>query len=1161
MALAGWNTQQMTAGLPAILDLAAASGEDLGTTSDIVTDALSAFGMEAEDASSFADLLASASANSNTNVSMLGDSFKYVAPVMGALGASADDTAMALGLMANAGIKGSQSGTQLRTIMSNMIKPTNKMATAMERYGVEIVENADGSVNLKGTMDNLRSSLGGLDETQQAAAASTIFGKEAMSGALAIVNASDEEYAQLSKSTSDYDGAAKKMAETMQDNLAGAATKLKSALEEAGISLAQSLIPIMQDGVSIVQNLTDKFNELDDGTKDTIVKFGLLAAAVGPTIFVIGKVASVIGTVSGAIAVVSTGAAAATPLVGGLAAAIGFITSPAGLAVIAIGGIVYAGKKLYDHLNKDSIPEIDRFGDKVSENTQEAVGAFMDMTEESSIHLKGLAWSQEETTDEMVVDMKEKQEEISRTLITAIDERHEAEKKELLKHFEEVDILDKDQKQRLLDNLDAKYTTEKENAERQQEKINKIIEESHETHGRITHEAAQKIDAINTGREKRAVKVMSESQMEQEVILEKMKLNSGTITAEEAAEVVRNSYKKKEGVVKEANEQFDKTVAWAIHQRDETGELSDEEARAVIEEAERKRKDVVTEAEDMHDKVIREAKAQSKEHIDEVDWETGEILTKWNKFTVGMQGVWDDQIKGARDFWRDFKKGVSDLNTSVGTSMNNMRNNVRNAGVSMETSFSNSWNNMVGHVESGINAIVRGLNWLLDKLGSSKTMGTITLKRREVPGIGFNQMGVPDDMIYAKGTLGHPGGPAMVNDQAGPLYKEAVISPDGKVTIPKGRNVIYPNMAAGTQVIPAKQTKQMFKYAKGTGVLANIWSGVKNFGSKVGSGISSVWDYATSPSKIVNKIIDNIGLTKGMTGYSIDVMSGLSRLAKKEMVGWAKKQFTKYEENDPAYQGFDEESGQVLKGGVGFRGFRKTSGFGYRGHPIFGGRRFHSGVDLAAPTGTPVYSQAGGMVTHAGWGGGFGNLVKVRSGAIERLYAHLSSMAVRRGANVSAGRLLGRVGSTGNSTGPHLHYEVRRNGRAIHPGYKDGGIIRKEHLARVGEGDKAEVIIPVTDKKRGIPLLLSAMDMMGLSSKVQSSSTGRSNNASSGDFKMIDEKQLGNTIVEGLVKAGITKDISINIDGKEIVRATAGAMDNKLRDNQRETDIGKGVLV
>lgn len=189
MAMAGWKPEQMTAGISGIMSLAAASGEDLASTSDIVTDALTAFGLKAKDAGHFSDVLAKASASSNTNVGMLGESFKYVAPVAGAMKYSVEDTSLALGLMANSSIKGSMAGTALKTSLANMAAPTNSMAEAMDKYGISLTDSSGNMKTLKGVMDNLRSSLGGLSETEQTAAASTIFGKEAMSGMLAIINA------------------------------------------------------------------------------------------------------------------------------------------------------------------------------------------------------------------------------------------------------------------------------------------------------------------------------------------------------------------------------------------------------------------------------------------------------------------------------------------------------------------------------------------------------------------------------------------------------------------------------------------------------------------------------------------------------------------------------------------------------------------------------------------------------------------------------------------------------------------------------------------------------------------------------------------------------------------------------------------------------------
>lgn len=262
MAMAGWKPQQMIDGISGIMSLAAASGEDLGTTSDIVTDALTAFGLQAGDAGHFADVLAQASANANTDVSMLGESFKYVAPVAGAMKYSIEDTSLALGLMASANVKGSMSGTALKTSIANMVKPTNDMAEAMDKYGISITDGEGNLKSLKGVIDNVRGSLGGLSRDEQTAVASTIFGKEAMAGMLAIVNASEEDYNKLSNAIYNANDAAEGMADTMLDNLKGSFTLMQSAIEGTENAFGKRLSPYLR---GIAGGITDMMPEITDG--------------------------------------------------------------------------------------------------------------------------------------------------------------------------------------------------------------------------------------------------------------------------------------------------------------------------------------------------------------------------------------------------------------------------------------------------------------------------------------------------------------------------------------------------------------------------------------------------------------------------------------------------------------------------------------------------------------------------------------------------------------------------------------------------------------------------------------------------------------------------------------------------------------------------------
>jgi TP901 family phage tail tape measure protein len=275
------------------MNLAAASGEDLATTSDIVTDALTAFGLSAKDSGHFADILAAASSNANTNVSMMGETFKYCAPIAGALGFSAEDTAEAIGLMANAGIKSSQAGTALRTIMNNLTGEVKLSGSALGEVQIATT-NADGSMrDLSDILADCRSAFGQMTESEKAQAAETLVGKNAMSGFLALMNAAPADIDKLSTAINNCNGTSEKMAATMQDNLTGQLTILKSQLEELAISFGELLMPAIRQIVSWVQSFVDKLNSMDE----TIITIALMAAAIGPVLIVIGKVISAVGTI------------------------------------------------------------------------------------------------------------------------------------------------------------------------------------------------------------------------------------------------------------------------------------------------------------------------------------------------------------------------------------------------------------------------------------------------------------------------------------------------------------------------------------------------------------------------------------------------------------------------------------------------------------------------------------------------------------------------------------------------------------------------------------------------------------------------------------------------------------------------------------------------
>ena len=440
MAMAGWKTEQMMSGISGVMNLAAASGEDLATTSDIVTDALTAFGMKAEDSGRFADILAASASNANTNVAMMGESFKYAAPVAGSLGYSAEDVSIALGLMANSGIKASMAGTSLRNIFQRMAKPTKESAAAMERLGLSLDDGQGNMYSFRQIMDQLRSgfveinmpleeydrTVAQLDEdleagrikqkaydkeleelnkqafgaegAEKARAAAMLGGSRAMSGLLAIANATEEDYNKLTEAVDNssqafaktkdgivplnealesgaeiietYEGSAAAMAATMQDNAAGQMEILKSQLQELAISLGDTLMPTIRELVGYVQGLVDKLNGMDEDTKKLVMNIILITAAAGPLLVIVGKVVSAMGSIM--------------TVIGGLSAPIAALV--AGIAVL-VGAFVYLWNTNEDFRNKmteiwnDLSAKFSAFGDGLVQRLNALGGNFQSFSD------------------------------------------------------------------------------------------------------------------------------------------------------------------------------------------------------------------------------------------------------------------------------------------------------------------------------------------------------------------------------------------------------------------------------------------------------------------------------------------------------------------------------------------------------------------------------------------------------------------------------------------------------------------------------------------------------------------------------------------------------------------------------------------------------------
>lgn len=415
MAMAGWKTEDMLDGISGIMNLAAASGEDLATTSDIVTDALTAFGKSAEDSGRLADIMAAASSNANTNVAMMGESFKYVAPVAGAMGYSMEDTALAIGLLANSGIKAGQGGTALRTMLTNLAKPTDDIKYKMNQLGISLEDGEGNMYSLREVMGQLRESFSNIrmpaDEFQasmadlqsqfdegkisedeyvdatselmkqaygaegalKAEAAATIAGKTGMAGLLAIVGSSEEDFNKLANAIDNSNGTAEEMAKVMQDNLNGQITILLSALQELAISVGDILMPKLREFVTKVQDIVDKFNKLTNEQKENLIRWIALAAAIGPVLLIVGKIASGIHGLISTFNKLKTSISLIKSGMTLLGTSIGGISAPV-VAVVAVIGVLIAAFVTLWRNNEEFRNNVI----KIWKGIQESISGFVD---------------------------------------------------------------------------------------------------------------------------------------------------------------------------------------------------------------------------------------------------------------------------------------------------------------------------------------------------------------------------------------------------------------------------------------------------------------------------------------------------------------------------------------------------------------------------------------------------------------------------------------------------------------------------------------------------------------------------------------------------------------------------------------------------------------
>ena len=403
LASAGFTTSEIMSAMPGLLDLAASGNVDLATAAGIASSTLRGFGLEASETAHVSDVLAEAAARTNAGITDTGEAMKYIAPVASAMGISIEEVTAAIGLLSNAGIQGGQAGTVLRSALSRLASPSAEAAELMGQLGFNAYDAQGKMLPLKDIIGNLETATAGLTDEQKQNAIVTIFGQEAMSGMLALTAAGPAQLEELTNSLENCDGSASKMAKTMQNNLKGKVTELKSALEGAGIAIGEKLIPALTNGVKKITEVVSAFNNLDEGTQKSIVKFGLVAAAIGPVVLITGKLVTGIGKVITVLHGLST-------VIGGVGIAgmtTGLLAAGAAVGVFAAG--VYVTHEALDVFNRKAT--------KSREEMSFVEKAIADMTGE-------VTYSKQELIDMGLVydDFNENISEEFRSAIQSMDE-------------------------------------------------------------------------------------------------------------------------------------------------------------------------------------------------------------------------------------------------------------------------------------------------------------------------------------------------------------------------------------------------------------------------------------------------------------------------------------------------------------------------------------------------------------------------------------------------------------------------------------------------------------------------------------------------------------------------------------------------------------------
>ncbi|PNZ27382.1 phage tail tape measure protein [Staphylococcus rostri] len=1089
MALAGWDSKEMMSGIDGVMQLAAASGEDLGQVSDIVTDSLTAFGLSAKDSSHFADVLAQTSSKANTDVRGMGDAFKYAAPVAGALGYTVEDTSIAIGLMSNAGIKGEKAGTALRTMFTNLSSPTKAMKDRMDELGISITDSNGKMLPMRDVMDQLRGSFKNLSKDQQASAAATIFGKEAMSGALAIINASDEDYKKLTKSIDNSTGASKRMSDEMEGGIGGSIRQMKSAIESLAISIGDIMAPYIKKLAEWVANAAKQLNEMPKGTQKVVVGLGVVAAAIGPVLVVLGTMVKTIGGSVKVLGSMFKGLAKMTLLTRGANGQIKLFT----VSQKVWNGVVKTGKTIAD-LYRTAVTKLATSQSISTLKTKLAATAtkvWTATTKAAALASKGLGLALRFMTGPVGI------------VITAVGllvagvihlwKTNEGFRNGVIRIWESI----KNGISTVVEFIRNFAVNSWNNLKTAGIVIFTLLKtgltgifNALKTYFITILTVYKTVFAVTFN----AIKAIVTSIIGFIVNFIKNAWNG----VKNATVFIFNSLKFFLTQVWNAIKSSIITIVSILY--NSVKNIWSSLSRFTKNIFSNLRSFLVNLWSRLKDAVIYSARLL---------WDG--VRKTWNFLLSGTRSIFNRVKSNIVNIWNSIKRSVTGIASSLWNAVRNTFNNMSNGLKSIINRIKDHINGMVNSVKSGLNKLIDGVNWVAGKIGMTKiprlhTGTTHTTTHNLVTNGKINR-----DTFATVGDKGRGNGP-------GGFRHEMIRYPNGKMALtpnrdttaflPKGSSVYngaqthamlsqagrLPRFASGTMLDLLSDKKRPKVHRHGDNVHGDVIAPKAGGGSKqallgqaaqvgkvyvnralsaiakgtdwLSNSIGEVLDWIDKPGELLNKILDAFGVNFDfLKGAEIpyNMMTAIFKKLKTATV----KLLTKWLEDSGGGEGGWVD---ITKGvNFPFSPYGRAPGYPFP-YP-------HKGVDLNYVYDRLYSTHAGTATGSMGYNGGFGNHMRIRSGIYEIIYGHMSKLNWTGSKKVRPGSFLGISGNTGMSSGPHLHYEMRKNGRAIDPmpflrskvkhrapEYATGGLVY-DGLYRLGEQGYPEWVIP-TDPAR-----------------------------------------------------------------------------------------------